>query len=96
VSTDGGNTFARAKAGGAINHNDLGRSSLAYSADGSYLYAVVESPFQINHFTQNGGTVLQGVFVSRTGEGSGPWNKIAESSKLAGSGAALPRCCSKG
>jgi len=96
VSTDGGNTFARAKAGGAINDNDLGRSSLAYSADGSYLYAVVESPFQINHFTQNGGTVLQGVYVSRTGLGDGPWNKIAESSKLAGSGSALPRCCSKG
>ena len=96
VSTDGGNTFARAKAGGAINDNDLGRSSLAYSADGAYLYAVVESPFQIQHFTQNGGTVLQGVYVSRTGLGDGPWNKIAESSKLAGSGSALPRCCSKG
>src|SRR4051812_3965795 len=96
VSTDGGNTFARVKTGGAINDNDLGRSSLAYSADGAKLYAVVESPFQINHFTQNGGTVLQGVFVSKTGDASGSWNKIAESSKLAGSGSALPRCCSKG
>ena len=44
-----------------INANDLGRSSLVYSADGSKLYAVVESPFQINQFTQSGGTVLQGV-----------------------------------
>ncbi len=96
VSTDGGSTFARVKAGGAINDGDLGRASLAYSSDGAKLYAVVESPFQINHFTQNGGTVLQGVFVSNTGDASGPWNKIAESSKLAGSGSALPRCCSKG
>ncbi len=96
VSTDGGNTFARVKAGGAINDGDLGRSSLAYSADGAKLYAVVESPFQINHFTQNGGTTLQGVYVSNTGDASGPWNKIAETSKLAGSGSALPRCCSKG
>ena len=96
VSTDGGASFARAKAGGAINDGDLGRSSLAYSADGSYLYTVVESPFQINHFTQNGGTVLQGVFVSKTGDAAGPWNKIAESRKLAGSGSALPNCCSKG
>ena len=96
VSTDGGTTFARVKAGGSINDGDLGRSSFAYSADGSKLYAVVESPFQINHFTQNGGTVLQGVFVSNSGLASGPWNKIAESRKLAGSGSALPNCCSKG
>src|SRR5258706_11081080 len=96
VSTDGGNTFARVKAGGAINDGDLGRSSFAYSADGSKLYAVVESPFQINHFTQNGGTALQSVFVSNTGDAARPWNKIAQTSKLAGSGSALPRCCSKG
>ena len=96
ISTDGGNTFAQVKAGGAINDGDLGRSSFAYSADGAKLYAVVESPFQINHFTQNGGTVLQGVFVSNSGDASGPWNKIAESRKLAGSGSALPNCCSKG
>lgn len=96
VSTDGGNSFARVKAGGAINDGDVGSTALAYSADGSKLYAVVESPFQITHFTQNGGTVLQGVYVSNTGNGDGPWNKIAESSKLAGSGSALPRCCSKG
>ena len=96
VSTNGGTTFARVKAGGSINDGDLGRSSLAYSADGAKLYAVVESPFQINHFTQNGGTVLQGVFVSNTGDASGSWNKIAESRKLAASGSALPNCCSKG
>jgi len=89
VSTDGGNTFGQVKAGGAINDGDLGRSSFAYSADGAKLYAVVESPFQINHFTQSGGTTLQGVFVSPTGDASGPWNKIAEGRKLATSGSAL-------
>ena len=89
VSTDGGNTFARTKTGGAIVDSDLGRSSLAYSSDGSTLYAVVESPFQINHFTQSGGTTLQGVFVSPTGDAAGPWNKIAEGRKLATSGSAL-------
>ena len=90
VSTDGGKTFARVKAGGAIVDSDLGRTSFAYSADGSTLYAVVESPFQINHFTQSGGTTLQGVFVSPTGDAAGPWNKIAEGRKLATSGSALP------
>lgn len=89
VSTDGGTTFARVPATGAIVDNDLGRSSFAYSADGSTLYAVVESPFQINHFTQMGGTTLQGVYVSPTGAASGPWNKIAEGRKLATSGSAL-------
>ncbi|HEY6957951.1 MAG TPA: glycosyl hydrolase [Candidatus Limnocylindria bacterium] len=89
VSTDGGNTFAQVKAGGAIVDNDIGSTTFAYSADGSTLYAVVESPFQIQHFTQSGGTTLQGVFVSPTGDAAGPWNKIAEGRKLATSGSAL-------
>jgi len=89
ISTDGGNNFTRAKAGGAVNDADIGSTSFAYSADGSTLYAVVESPFQINHFTQSGGTTLQGVFVSPSGDASGPWNKIAEGRKLATSGSAL-------
>ncbi len=89
VSTDGGNTFARTTATGAIIDNDIGSTSFAYSADGSTLYAVVQSPFQIQHFTQFGGTTLQGVFVSPSGSASGPWNKIAEGRKLATSGSAL-------
>lgn len=89
VSTDGGNTFARTKATGAVIDNDIGSTSFAYSADGSLLYAVVQSPFQIQHFTQFGGTTLQGVYVSPSGSASGPWTKIAEGRKLATSGSAL-------
>src|SRR6266516_6100590 len=88
-STDGGATWGRVKTGGAIIDADIGRTSLAYSSDGSTLYALVESPRMINSFTQSGGNVLQGIYVSPTGEAAGPWNKIAESSKLANSGSAL-------
>jgi hypothetical protein len=88
-STDGGSTWGRVKTGGAINDGDIGRSSLSYSADGSKLYALVESPRMINSFTQSGGNVLQGIYVSPSGDATGPWNKIAESSKLANSGSAL-------
>ena len=89
VSTDGGSTFRQVSTLGAIVDSDIGSTSFAYSADGAKLYAVVESPFQITHFTQSGGTTLQGVFVSPSGSASGPWNKIAESRKLATSGSAL-------
>ena len=89
VSTDGGDTFAHVSAGGAIVDNDIGNTSFAYSTDGAELVAVVESPFQIQHFTQSGGTTLQGVYVSSTGDAAGPWKKIAEGRKLATSGSAL-------
>ena len=88
-STDGGSTWGRVKTGGAIIDSDIGRTSLSYSSDGSKLYALVESPRMINSFTQSGGNVLQGIYVSPTGDAAGPWNKIAESSKLANSGSAL-------
>lgn len=88
-SSDGGSTWGRVKTGGAINDSDIGRTSLSYSSDGSKLYALVESPRMINSFTQSGGNVLQGIYVSPTGDAAGPWNKIAESSKLANSGSAL-------
>jgi hypothetical protein len=88
-STDGGSTFVRLKTGGAINDNDIGRSSLAYSSDGAKLYALVESPFMLQQFVQNGGSVLQGIYVSPTGDPTGPWNKIAEGRKLGASGSAL-------
>jgi hypothetical protein len=88
-STDGGATWGRVKTGGAIIDSDIGRTSLSYSSDGSKLYALVESPRMINSFTQSGGNVLQGIYVAPTGDAAGPWNKIAESSKLANSGSAL-------
>ncbi|HEY1419796.1 MAG TPA: hypothetical protein VGG90_03710 [Candidatus Dormibacteraeota bacterium] len=87
-STDGGLTFTKViPTGGAIDATDIGRTTFAYSADGSKLYAIVESPRKL---TAGASNVLQGIF-STTGSPAGvagPWTKIANSSKLAGSGSA--------
>jgi hypothetical protein len=89
-STDGGGSFTRLTLNGAINDADLGRTTLAYSADGSTLYALVQSAQLFNHPSAlQGGTLLQGVFVSRTGEAAGQWNQIATAGKLAGNDSAL-------
>jgi hypothetical protein len=89
-STDGGQTFAHTTVQGAINDGQIGRTTLAYAADGSKLYAVVQSAQMFNHpTTDGGGTILMGVFVSPTGNSAGSWNKIAEWRKLANSGSAL-------
>lgn len=87
LSTDGGETFTKINPAGAVNGQDIGRATFAYSAEGSRLYVVLES---INAYNSNtGNTALSGVYVSRNGSVVGPWNKIAESQKLAGSGSAL-------
>ena len=39
--------------------------------------------------TKAGNTLLDGIYVSNTGNPAGPWNKIADSTKLANSGSAL-------
>jgi hypothetical protein len=89
-STDFGQTFSRFTVGGALNDNDLGRTTLAYSASGSKLYALVQSASMFNHpKTDGGGTVLMGVFVAPNGDPAGPYNKIAEWRKLANAGSAL-------
>jgi hypothetical protein len=88
-STDGGNTFSLVTPTGDINAADIGRTTFAYSADGSKLYAIVQSPA-----AQGAGaaSVLQGFFVSSGSPASvaGPWTKIADASKLAASGSASP------
>ena len=71
---------------GALKDAGIGNAEFAYSADGSHLYAVVESTTRYAH-TAN--TVLDGVYDSPSGSVTGPWNKIADSQKLAGSGSAL-------
>jgi len=86
LSTDGGATFALTNPTGALNPQDVGRSTFAYASDGSALYAVVES---IVHYTNSFQTVLGGIFVSPSGSVSGPWNKIGDSGKLGASGSAL-------
>jgi hypothetical protein len=90
VSNDAGETFDRITVKGALNDNDLGRTTLAYSSGGSKLYALVQSASMFNHpKTDFGGTVLQGVYVSPTGNVAGSWNKIAEWRNLANAGSAL-------
>src|ERR1044072_7643919 len=86
--SDGGNTFAKANPTGALNPQDIGNTEFAYSADGSHLYAVVES---ITKYTNNYNTALSGVYDSPGGDINGPWNKIATSDKLGGTDSALPR-----
>ena len=45
-SQDSGQTFARVNPTGALNPQDVGRTTFAYAADGSRLYALVESMTQ--------------------------------------------------
>ena len=90
VSTDGGATFARTTVTGAINDAQIGRTTLAYSADGSLLYSLVGSSALFNKpNASQGGTNLMGAFVTAGGSPTGPWNKVAEWSKLAGADSAL-------
>jgi sugar lactone lactonase YvrE len=89
-STDGGQTFHEDTLTGDIDATDIGRTTFAYSADGSKLYALVESPRAL---AAGAVSVLQGIFVS-SGSGanaasvSGRWTKIADAAKLSSSGSA--------
>jgi photosystem II stability/assembly factor-like uncharacterized protein len=85
-SVDGGATFARVNPNGSLNPQDVGRTSFAYSADGTKHYALVES---MTKYTNSNQTALGGVYVSPTGNPSGPWNKIGGPGELASKGSAL-------
>jgi hypothetical protein len=85
-SVDGGQTFAFINPTGGLNPQDIGRTTLAYASDGSRLYALVES---MTKYTNSNQTALAGVFVSPTGNPTGPWNKIAGPGELASKGSAL-------
>src|SRR5262249_51544347 len=88
-STDGGQTFNRVTINGAINANDLGRTTIAWSAGAEKVYAIVQSAALFNHPSKlAGGTELQGIYES-DGSLAGPWTKVAEASNLANSGSAL-------
>lgn len=88
VSNDAGAHFSYvANPQGWVPPKAEGRVTLAFSAAGDRLYAVVQSPQLLNVGT-NGKTLLQGVYASNNGNPSGPWTKIADSSKLAQSGSA--------
>ena len=90
-SNDGGTTWAEANPLGAVNPRDIGNATFAYSADGSRLYVVMESPILLNKATgaHAPATVLAGVFVSPNGDVNGPYNQIATSAQLASSGSAM-------
>jgi hypothetical protein len=74
-STNSGLTFSQVTPGGDINASDIGRTTFAYSTDGSKLYAVVQSPSMLAAGDES---VLQGIFVSSGSPASltGPWTKI--------------------
>jgi hypothetical protein len=87
VSTDGGASFSYiANPQGWVPAKAQGRVTIAYSADGSRLYAIAQSAYLLNVGT-NGKTLLQGVYESNAGP-AGPWTKIATSEKLQSSGSA--------
>jgi hypothetical protein len=73
-----------------IDDADIGRSTFAYSSDGSRLYALVQSPEKLLEPDPDAGsTNLQGVFVSPNGAPAGPYKLIADEDKLVNSGSAL-------
>jgi hypothetical protein len=85
VSYDGGRTFKGPLAPqGYVPQNAQGRASLAYSADGSKLYVMVEDPVAFNHAQA---TELEGIYLS-TRDVSGPFNQIASPEVLMNSGSA--------
>ena len=90
-SKDAGTTWTKINPGGAINPKDIGYATFAFAADGSKLYVINESVKLYNQLTgtKAGNTLLDGIYVSNNGDPAGPWNKIAESTKLANSGSAL-------
>jgi hypothetical protein len=92
LSSDGASTFTYiANPEGWVPAQDEGRTTIAYSADGSRLCAIVQSPYLLN-VGINGYTLLQGVYESNHGP-LGPWTKLADSLKLSTSGSAqfIPR-----
>jgi len=79
LSTDGGATFSPVTINGALQDQDLGRTSIAYSSDGRSLYAVVQSASMFNQVkTDFGGTELQGIYQAPGGDVSASWVKVAE------------------
>ena len=79
LSTDGGATFRPVMINGALQEQDLGRTSIAYSSDGRSLYAVVQSASMFNQAkTDFGGTVLQGIYEAPGGDVTAAWVKVAE------------------
>src|SRR6516162_3265707 len=81
LSVNGGKTFSKVTPTGALKGaSDLGRTTFAYSADGTRLYAVIESTATV---------ALKGVYESPSGNLAGPWTLIANAQTFINSGSAL-------
>ncbi|HET9781507.1 MAG TPA: hypothetical protein VFR33_06985 [Candidatus Dormibacteraeota bacterium] len=80
-SNDGGLTFAKVTPFGDIVPSDIGRTTFAYAADGSKLYATVQS---LSGLAGTGPHVLMGIFVSSGTPASviGHWHLAADSPEL--------------
>jgi hypothetical protein len=88
-SKDGGSTWNKINPTGGLDATDVGYANFAYSADGKKLYMINQSPRLLNKPTGTVNSYLDGIYVSNDGNPAGPWNKIADSQKLANSGSAL-------
>ena len=86
LSQNGGTTWSKINPLGAINPKDVGYSTMQYSADGSKLYVVMESPTAL---LAGAASALAGVYVSNSGAAVGPYSQIANASTLAQSGSAM-------
>jgi len=73
-------SFTRITPTGDINPATIGRTT--FSSANGWLYAVVQD-------TSTGDLRGQGAYVSHSGNPAGPWIRIADVDKLAGSGSAL-------
>src|SRR6266496_4041631 len=94
-SVDAGNTFTFIpNPKGWVAGPQQGRVTLARSASGNQLFAVVQDAAAFVKPNASG-TILAGVFQSNTGP-AGPWNKIADSAKLSSSGSAEARSAMRG
>jgi hypothetical protein len=93
-STDAGKSWTKINPTGAMPADDIGYVTFAWSADSSKLYAINQSPKLLNKPTGTVNSYLDGIYVSNNGSVTGPWTKIATSTKLASSGSALKQSVS--
>jgi hypothetical protein len=81
-STDGGAMWSKIDPTGGLDATDIGYANFAYSADGSRLYVINQSPRKLTSLSAQPQTYLDGVYVSSRGALAGPWTRIASSEKL--------------
>jgi hypothetical protein len=86
LSKDGGTKWAKINPLGAINPKSIGNATMAYSADGSKLYVMIEDPTAL---LSGAASALGGIYVSGNGAAVGPYAQIANPSVLSQSGSAM-------